>query len=87
MKLYDALAIPIAVGVVYMTTECNCNGLVREVMKEIGHNDVGETDSRNISTFLENIAILQPDLIIPILDDVTEYLSSDVSFFVAIFFA
>nr|XP_012231606.1 PREDICTED: condensin complex subunit 1 isoform X2 [Linepithema humile] len=77
VKLYDALAIPIAVGVVHMTTECSCNGLLREMMNEIGHNDIGETHSRNISIFLENIAISQPDLIIPILDDITEYLSND----------
>jgi len=79
VKLYEALAIPIATGVVHMTTECSCNGLIREVMNEIGHNDVGETDSRNISIFLENIVILQPDLGIPILDNLTDYLSNEVN--------
>lgn len=77
VKLYDSLAIPIANGVVHMSTECGCTGLVKEVMNEIGQTDIGETDSRNVSMFLENIAILQPDLIIPILDDVTDYLSND----------
>lgn len=81
MKLYDSLAMPIAAGVVHMTAECNCNGLIREVMNEIGHNEVGETDCRNVSAFLENIAILRPDLIIPILDDIQDYLSNDVSFY------
>ncbi|KAG5344488.1 CND1 protein, partial [Acromyrmex charruanus] len=77
VKLYDALAVPIAAGVVHMITECGCNGLIKEVMNEIGQSEVNETDSRNISIFLENIAISQPNLIIPILDNITDYLSSE----------
>lgn len=89
VKLYDSLSIPIATGVVYMAINCGCNGLIKEVMNEIGQNDVGETDSRNISAFLENIAILQPNLIIPILDEIMDYLLSDVRlllFYVLFFF-
>ncbi|KYN50528.1 PREDICTED: condensin complex subunit 1 [Trachymyrmex cornetzi] len=77
VKLYDALAIPIAAGVVHMITECGCNGLIKEVMNEIGQSEVNETDSRNTSIFLENIAISRPNLIIPILDNITDYLSSE----------
>ncbi|XP_071628166.1 condensin complex subunit 1 isoform X2 [Temnothorax longispinosus] len=77
VKLYDALAIPIATGVVHMVTECGCNGLIKEVMNEIGQSEVMEADSRNTSTFLENIAISKPDLIIPILDEITDYLSNE----------
>ncbi|EFN85409.1 Condensin complex subunit 1 [Harpegnathos saltator] len=77
VKLYDTLVIHIAAGVVHMVTKCNCNGLIKEMMNEIRQNDVGESDSRNISMFLENIAISQPDLIIPILDEIMEYLSND----------
>lgn len=78
VKLCDSLSIPVAAGVVHMAMSCGCNGLIKEVMNEIGQNDVGEADSRNISTFLENIAILQPNLIIPILDEIMDYLSNDV---------
>lgn len=81
VKLYDMLAIPIAAGVVHMVTECGCNGLIKEVINEIGQSEVSETDNRNISTFLENIAISQPDLIIPILDEITDYLSNEVCFY------
>ncbi|RLU17541.1 hypothetical protein DMN91_009776 [Ooceraea biroi] len=77
VKLYDSLAAPIAVGVVHMATESGCNGLIKEVMNEIGQSEIGEGDSRNVSTFLENIAISQPNLIIPILDDIMDYLSND----------
>ncbi|XP_018316818.1 condensin complex subunit 1 isoform X2 [Mycetomoellerius zeteki] len=77
VKLYDALAVPIAAGVVHMVTECSCNGLIKQVMNEIGQSEINETDSRNTSIFLENIAILQPNLIIPILDDISDYLSSE----------
>lgn len=80
VKLCDALAIPIATGVVHMVTECGCNGLIKEVMNEIGQSEVSETDSRNTSMFLENIAISQPDLIIPILSEITDYLSNEVCF-------
>ncbi|XP_077268187.1 CAP-D2 condensin subunit isoform X3 [Temnothorax americanus] len=77
VKLYDALAIPMATGVVHMVTECGCNGLIKEVMTEIGQSEVMETNSRNTSIFLENIAISKPDLIIPILDEITDYLSNE----------
>jgi len=77
MKLYDSLATPIAIGVIHMVTECGCNGLIKEVMNEIGQSEISEADSRNVSTFLENIAVLQPNLIIPLLDEITDYLSSD----------
>ncbi|KYN03812.1 Condensin complex subunit 1 [Cyphomyrmex costatus] len=77
VRLYDSLAVPIATGVVHMVTECSCNGLIKEVMNEIGQSEINETDNRNTSMFLENIAISQPNLIIPILDDITDYLSSE----------
>lgn len=77
VKLCDALAVPIATGIVHMATECGCKGLIKEVMNEIGQSEIGETENRNVSTFLENIAILQPDLIIPVLDEVIDYLSNE----------
>lgn len=80
VKLYDVLAVHIATGVVHMVIECGCNGLIKEVMNEIGQSEVSEADSRNTSTFLESIAISQPDLIIPILDEITDYLSNEVHF-------
>jgi len=80
VKLYDTLAIPIATGVIHMVKECGCNGLIKEVMNEIGQSEISEADSRNTSIFLENIAISQPNLIIPILDEITDYLSNEVFF-------
>ncbi|XP_011866970.1 PREDICTED: condensin complex subunit 1 [Vollenhovia emeryi] len=77
VKLYDALAAPMAAGVVHLAIECGCSGLIKEVMNEIGQREVSEADNRNTSMFLENIAILQPNLIIPLLDDVTDYLSNE----------
>ncbi|XP_072757251.1 condensin complex subunit 1 [Anoplolepis gracilipes] len=77
VKLYDSLAVPIAAGIVHMTTECGCNGLIKQVMNEIGQSEIGEAENRNVSMFLENIAISQPDLIIPVLDDITDYLSNE----------
>lgn len=84
MKLHDALASHIAIGVIHMINECGCNGLMREIMKEIDQTEPSETDSRYISIFLETIAITQPNLVIPILDDMMDYLDSEVCLFVLI---
>lgn len=81
VKLCDSLAAPIAAGIVHMTTECGCKGLIKEVMNEIGQSEIGEIENRNVSTFLENIAISQPDLIIPVLDEVIDYLTNEARFY------
>ncbi|XP_011263197.2 condensin complex subunit 1 [Camponotus floridanus] len=77
VKLCDSLAVPIATGIVHMAMECGCKGLIKEVMNEIGQSEIGEVENRNVSTFLENIAISQPDLIIPVLDEIMDYLSNE----------
>ncbi|XP_017757299.1 PREDICTED: condensin complex subunit 1 [Eufriesea mexicana] len=77
VKLHDVLAAYIAVGVIQMINSCGCNGLIREIIKEIGESELSEPDSRNISIFLENIATTEPKIIIPILDDVMDYLASE----------
>lgn len=81
MKLHDTLASHMAVGVIYMINNHGCNGLIREIMKEIDQSELSELDNRNISTFLETIAVSGPNLIIPILDDVMDYLTSEVAHF------
>lgn len=78
VKLHDVLASHIAIGIIHMITECGCNGLMREVMKEIDQSEPSEADSRNISIFLETIATTQPNIVIPILDDMMDYLTSEV---------
>ena len=78
VKLHDVLASHIAIGIIHMITECGCNGLMKEVMKEIDQTKPTEVDSRNISIFLETIATTQPNIVIPILDDMMDYLSSEV---------
>ncbi|XP_071858144.1 CAP-D2 condensin subunit [Bombus fervidus] len=77
VKIHDTLASHMAVGVIHMINDCGCNGLVKEIMKEIDQSELSELDSRNISIFLETIAASAPNLIIPILDDVMDYLGSE----------
>ncbi|XP_076282236.1 CAP-D2 condensin subunit isoform X2 [Lasioglossum baleicum] len=77
VKLYDVLAAHLAIGVIHMVTECGCNGLVKEIMKEIDQSEPSEGDSRNLSVFLETIATTKPDIIIPILDELMNYLASE----------
>lgn len=67
-----------------MIKNCGCNGLIKEIMKEIDQSELSEPDSRNISIFLETIAASEPNLIIPILDDVMDYLGSEVNYFILI---
>lgn len=67
-----------------MIKNCGCNGLIKEIMKEIDQSELSELDSRNISIFLETIAASEPNLIIPILDDVMDYLGSEVNYFILI---
>ncbi|CAK9809075.1 Condensin complex subunit 1 [Anthophora quadrimaculata] len=77
VKLHDVLASHIAIGVIHMMKSCGCNGLIREIMKEIDQSEPSESDSRNISIFLETIATSEPNLIIPILNDIMDYLTSE----------
>ncbi|XP_031830938.1 CAP-D2 condensin subunit isoform X2 [Nomia melanderi] len=77
IKFHDTLASHIASGVVHMITECGCSGLIREIMKEIDQSEPSESDSRNISIFLEAIAITEPNIVIPILDELMDYLASE----------
>jgi condensin complex subunit 1 len=79
-KFYEALAAPIGAGVVLMITECGCTGLIKEIAREIGENEPGEADARNFSNFLESIAMTQADIVLPILDNIMDYLDNDVSF-------
>lgn len=78
------LAAHIAVGVIQMINNCGCNGLIREIIKEIGESELSESDSRNISIFLENIAASEPNIIISVLDDIIDYLASEVGFFILV---
>ncbi|XP_053985432.1 condensin complex subunit 1-like isoform X2 [Hylaeus volcanicus] len=77
LKLHNTLATHIANGVIHMVDTCGCNGLMKEVIKEIDQSEPSESESRCISIFLETIANTKPNLIIPILDDVMDYLGSE----------
>lgn len=85
-KFHEALAAPIGAGVVLMVNECGCTGLIKEIAKEIGISEPGEVDARNFSVFLESIATTQADIILPILDNIMEYLDNEVQLIVYIKF-
>ncbi|XP_031782071.1 condensin complex subunit 1-like isoform X1 [Nasonia vitripennis] len=76
-KFHEALAVPIGTGVVLMATECGCTGLIKEIAREIAQNDIGEADARNFGSFLEAVATAQPDIVLPIIDNIMDYLSSE----------
>ncbi|XP_014212154.1 condensin complex subunit 1, partial [Copidosoma floridanum] len=76
-KFHEALGAPIGAGVVLMITECGCTGLMREIAREIGESEPGEADARNFCNFLESIANTQADVIVPIIDNIIDYLAND----------
>ena len=78
VKLYDALAGPLAAGVVHMVEETGCLGFIKEMIREIAESEPEETDARNISIFLEAVATAKPNFFLPHLDDIMEHLSNDV---------
>ena len=61
-----------------MVQKFGCTGVIREIMREVSHSEPEETDARNISTFLENIGSTAPDLILPVLDEITCHLENEV---------
>ncbi|XP_058809169.1 condensin complex subunit 1 [Phymastichus coffea] len=76
-KFHEALAVPIGVGVVTMITECGCSGLIKEIAREIGESEPGEADARNFCNFLEAVATTQADIMLPILDNIMDFLDKD----------
>ena len=79
-KFHEALAAPIGAGVVLMVNECGCTGLIKEIAKEIGESEPTEADARNFISFLESITTTQPDIVLPILENIMDYLDNDVRF-------
>ncbi|XP_035722862.1 condensin complex subunit 1-like [Vespa mandarinia] len=77
VKLFDTLPAYMATGVVYMDVECGCNGLLKQIIKELDQTEPAEAESRNISAFLENIATLKPDIVLPIMNNILEYLTNE----------
>ena len=78
-KFNETLAGPVGAGVALMASECGCTGLVKEIVKEIVKSEPGEAEARNFSNFLEAIATAQADLILPVLDIITDFLENDVN--------
>ncbi|XP_015587406.1 condensin complex subunit 1 [Cephus cinctus] len=77
VKLHDVLAIPLATGIAQIVTETGCTGMIKEFVREIGQTEAEEGDARNISIFLESLSSARPDLLLPILGSITDYLSND----------
>lgn len=84
--MFDTLPAYMATGVVHMDVECGCNGLLKQVIKEIDQTEPAEAESRNISIFLENIATLKPNIMLPIMDDILDYLTNEVRFLRSIYY-
>lgn len=80
IKFNESLAAPVGAGIVVMATECGCSGLIREIVREIIKNEPGEADARNFSSFLESITAIQADLVLPVLDEIADFLENEVRY-------
>lgn len=77
VKMNEALGPYLAAGVVEMVTTNECPGFISELAREIEQTSLDETSARYVSSFLEAIATIKPNLILPILDNITDYLNND----------
>lgn len=78
-KFGESLAAPLGAGVALMATDCGCTGLVNQIVREIVKSEPGDNDARNYSNFLEAIANANPEIVLPVLDAITDFLDNDVS--------
>ncbi|KAK0180325.1 hypothetical protein PV327_005980 [Microctonus hyperodae] len=77
VRMDDALAPILADGVVTMVKENNCPSFIAKIAHEIEENNLEEAEARNVSSFLEAIASTSVDLMLPILNNILEYLEND----------
>ncbi|KAK0094256.1 hypothetical protein PV326_011424 [Microctonus aethiopoides] len=77
VRMDDALAPILADGVVIMVKENNCPSFIAKIAHEIEENSLEEAEARNVSSFLEAIASSSVDLMLPILNNILEYLEND----------
>ncbi|XP_015126345.1 condensin complex subunit 1 [Diachasma alloeum] len=77
VKMHEALGPYLAQGVVEMVSSNDCPGFIAELAREIEQTSLDDTSARNVSSFLEAIATIKPELVLPILDNITDYLSND----------
>lgn len=62
-----------------MTTECGCTGLIAEILNEIEEKEFDGTTGKNMATFLTKISSKDPKALIPVIDDITDFFTKDVS--------
>ncbi|XP_063980130.1 condensin complex subunit 1 [Diachasmimorpha longicaudata] len=77
VKMHESLGSYLAQGVVEMVSSNNCPGFIVELAREIEQTSLDDTSARNVSSFLETIATIKPELVFLILNNITDYLSND----------
>ncbi|XP_034947565.1 condensin complex subunit 1 [Chelonus insularis] len=76
VQMYDALAQPLASGIVVMVTENNSSSFISELLQEVDRINPSETEAHNIATFIETIASVRPDFLLENLSNILEYLAN-----------
>uniref|UniRef100_A0A0C9QRP5 Condensin complex subunit 1 n=1 Tax=Fopius arisanus TaxID=64838 RepID=A0A0C9QRP5_9HYME len=77
VKMHEDLGPYLAQGVVEMVSFHNCPGFMAELAQEIEQTSLDDTSARHVSSFLEAIATIKPQLVLPILDNIIDYLSNE----------
>lgn len=82
LRMQEHLVNPLAQGIVQLVKECNCNQVVKEIVREIADTDgdqlVADTvGTRSLNLFLVQLAESIPGMIIPAIDLLIHHLSGD----------
>lgn len=80
--MYEHLVTPFAQAVVTFVQDLGCKSLVSNILQELmvsTENSQDNTSIKSISSFLVEIAALQPEIMLPITKELIKYLEKDVS--------
>lgn len=82
LKTNDHLVNALSYGVTYLVQECNCNSIVKEIVREVADTDgdqlaVDISGTRNLNLFIVQLAESVPKAIIPAIDLLITHLNGD----------
>lgn len=82
LRMNEHLVNPLAQGIVQLVKECNCNQVVKEIVREIADTDGDQlvadaNGTRSLNLFLVQLAESIPETIIPAIDLLLHHLAGD----------
>ncbi|XP_012269629.2 condensin complex subunit 1 isoform X1 [Athalia rosae] len=77
VKICDGLAPHLATGIIQLIEETGSTGIIKEMLREIDRAAPEEGGTRNIANFLETVASLNPQFILPAITNMTDHLANE----------